>query len=208
MDKQYKINMVKGTITAQFKDIFQEILARKVVGQVEERVNKAVDREISKVFQRIARDIFANDFVGIESYLPSPWKDYASDYAERKEKDVGHLNWFLYGKRRNKAGKVFRRDPLLANYLAGISPAKVLNRLGETQAKVSKDNKKITITVAPNVSIIDSEMEKKFSTVITPRQMAKLKNRRGAYRSLVGPEFLFMLNERIPQLVERSLGRF
>lgn len=62
--------------------------------------------------------------------------------------------------------------------------------------------------MAPRVSITANNMERELGDILDDRTMKKLQNRKRAYRALLGPEFIFMLNERIPQLVERSLARF
>lgn len=198
-DKNYTLNLRNGNVLTQLTDIFQDIFARKSLEQVETRLNKAIDREISKVFQRIAINIVQDDFATIQPYIPTPWPDYDFRYAQRKYKAKGHLHWFLYGK---------KNDTQLAAEFLNISPSQVLRTIGQTRARVSSDKKKIQISIAPNVAVTPNHMERQFYGVLSIQAENKLQNRRQAYRALLGPEFLFMLNERIPQLIERSIARF
>lgn len=203
-DRTYKVDLKAGNILAQFTDIFQDIFARRTLAAVKDRVNTAVDRELSQVLKRISRNILSQDFSETDPYLPKAWKRYSRGYAKMKYKRVGYLDWFRFGYRiRSRAG-----EPPLTSELASISNAAVLESIGETVTKVSRDKKKISISVAPRVSITANNMERELGDILDDRTMKKLQNRKRAYRALLGPEFIFMLNERIPQLVERSLARF
>ena len=202
----YTLNLKTGTLSAQLKDIFQDIATRRTAEQINQRVNKAIDREISKVFQRLAIAIVNNDFSEIQPYLPSPWKPYARGtqkrprYRERKLREKGHLDWFKYGRPDD--------DEQLMTEFYRLAPSRVLNTIGQTRAQVSSNKRKITITIAPNVNVVGTNMERQLYGLLTEKAERKLQNRRKAYRSLIGPEFLFMLAERIPALVQRSLARF
>lgn len=202
----YTLNLKTGTITGQLKNIFQDIAIKRTAEQIRKRVNTAIDREMSKVFQRIALNILNNDFDEIQPYLPAKWKPYARGtqkrprYRERKLREKGHLDWFKYGRPDD--------DQQLMVEFYRLAPSRVLNTIGQTTATVSSNKKRITIAIAPKVNVVSSNMERQLYGLISDKAEKKLQNRRKAYRSLIGPEFIFMLAERIPALVQRSLSRF
>ncbi len=202
-DKVYEINMRSGDIAVQLRKAFDDIFARRTFEKVRVLVNDAVDKEIGKVFQRIAIHIFQNNFQELQPYLPTPWRQYSTKYLVRKIKHVGHLDWFKYGYR--TARNLGQEE--LGDYLRAIEPESILEHVGNTVTSLSRNNKRITVSVAPHARFSRSNMERQFSDLIDEEQMNKLQNRRRAYRALIGPEFQFMLNDRIPQVVSKVLAR-
>jgi hypothetical protein len=204
-DKIYTINTKQGNIFGQMESAFRDIFARRTLEAVRGRVNKAVDREMGNIFKNLAVSIYSgSEFPDIRPAYTGNWRSYSTKYKARKLRKVGHLLWFKYEARTPKRSG----EPWLSQELYAISPASVLGRIGYTSTNVSKDKKKIIITVAPKVRVRKSGMERDFSALFSERALRKLQNRRRAYRALVGPVFDFVLTERIPQLVSRSLRRF
>lgn len=203
-DKIYTVNLNQGNIFGQLESAFRDIFARKTFEDVQRRVNKAVDREIGNIFKNIAVNIYSgSEFQAIRPYA-GRWKSYSRKYRQRKLRKLGHLLWFKYEARvPSRSG-----EPWLSQELYAITPSSVLNRVGSTRTVISKDQKKIIIQVAPNVRVRSKGMETDFSSLYSERAMRKLQNRRRAYRALIGPSFEYILTDRIPQLVSRSLRRF
>lgn len=211
-DKTYRINLRSGDINIQFQEAIQDIFARRTAESVAARVAKVIDREVSKVFYYTAIDIFQNSFGDIAPYTGT-WRQYSKKYSVRKLHAAGHLDWFKFGEYgstgKGKTSATYARqgEKQLGDELFGISQQDVLDDVGQTQVSISRDKKTIRVSVAPRLRFSKANMERQFTDLLNERTIAKLQNRKRAYRALIGPEFMFMLNQRIPDAVDASLAR-
>lgn len=202
-DKTYRVDIKGKNLAVQLGDAVQDIFARKTKEQVEKRLARVVDREIGKSFYYIALDIYHNDFDDLRPYLPKPWRPYSESYKKQKLKHAGHLDWFKYGAYSpGRAG-----EEQLADEFSSVDHFQLLRLVGHTSVRVAPNKKSIKISVAPHLRFSTGRMENRFSSLLSDTAMYKLQNRRRAYRALIGPEFQYMLTERLPAAIQHSLAR-
>lgn len=178
------------------KTTLNDILRNALLKDVRRVLGKAVDNEISRVFQFIASQISGSgNFAVIQPFLPSPWKEYESRYWYRKRyKYPGHLRWFSF-------------NGVLQREFQGINPAGFLGSVGNAEVSVARGRDMVTIRTAPRLrwKLYNMEFELERIGLISYDSIEKLQNRRRAYRPMVGPVFQYFRQVRIPQAVRRAL---
>lgn len=178
-------------------------ISRVVDSSLRRTIQQAADQTMNRVFRFIQSQMVGGEnfqFSQFTSQIPQPgWAPYSRSYRYAKRSKTGHLRWFLL------TGK-------LASEMGSYSPDQVLREIGSTRIRLSKDRsgmvKTITASVAPNVRITSRRMEAQFGFIsrLSRYKLANPASPGGkAYRSLIGPAFLYFARFRIPLAIRSAL---
>ena len=209
MPKEYKID-VKKNVELQFNKALQDIVARRTTEVIKAKVVKDIDREMGKIFQRLAvwltsqRSNAASAPEQIRPYLSAPWILYAPNYRTAKRKKTGHSKWFIHG---FPSGSDREYEDQLVDELNNIYSGEVMDVVGQSQAVLRRNKSGITIKMLPSVRFSINNFERNFDEYLSEIAMSKLQNRKARYRALIGPAFAYFLDKRIPEIVTNSLRK-
>lgn len=204
-DEIYRIDITQN-IEAQLNKALVAIATKKTVKRIQDKVGKDVDKEISRVFRYMAVMLLAQRLNAsaapkeIKPYVPIPWESYnipanpyVQKYRKRKKRLLGHTQSFVY------------KQELVEDFQS-INTNQVLDAAGRTRISVTKNKKFVTLNLLPDTNFSRTRYEDNFTEVFNDEKTwRKLKNRRNRYRSLVGPYFAYFLDQKLPDIIRKSL---
>jgi hypothetical protein len=169
--------------------------------ELEKKIAKAIDRDISRIFQYLSADIMKNDIKSKVQYFAGGIQSWSklSDRQMRRKKKLGGAV---------KLPHYFFMTGSLAEDLQQIPTQQVLNQLGKSQVKaVSQTKLDVTVATKRKVPVRYAEKGLKF---FQQGQFAAYKfdsGRKIKYRPLIGPYLQYYYNYRLIEVVKPLLEK-
>jgi hypothetical protein len=206
-----KVYNISSNLKINFGQELLDVLKTALFKEVRFFVKKAVDAEMSKIFQYIHSQIIkGSGFSEARGRAPQRWPAYTPNYQREKHRLAPGKGWFAHGVNEDGTPK----ETTLANSFGELNPGRALSGIGSSTVGITRDGKSILVRLGPRLkwSLNNMEFQLQNEGLLDSEDVVKLQNKvktrsgdANRYRSLIGPTFQYFRDVRIPHVVAKTL---